>query len=192
MVSEVPHLFIIIDIVPEHAPVEPYESSPQPWLESENVIHVSRYPRRLSCIDPTITFTSHSPIHAQSWFTVFTNDSTVHTESPLLAATHVLNPGVFLHSTVLVPSFWRNIVESHGDCFRTPLGIFHLMMWSQIPHATRFPTKSPRVMIVSSCFPLPTLSGIRGNFRCGETQRPYLPSIWDIIGPQGIDRIIRG
>ncbi|KAJ7897494.1 hypothetical protein B0H13DRAFT_1623443 [Mycena leptocephala] len=66
MVSEVPHLLIVIDIVPEHAPVEPYDSSPQPWSESENVIHVPRYPRRLSCVDPTVTFTAPSPIPAQS------------------------------------------------------------------------------------------------------------------------------
>ncbi|KAJ7856423.1 hypothetical protein B0H13DRAFT_2078861, partial [Mycena leptocephala] len=112
MVSEVPHLLIVIDIVPEHAPVEPYESSPQPWSESENVIHVSRYPRRLSCVDPTVTFTAPSPIPAQSWFTVYTNNGPVHSESGLLAAIHFPNPGMVLHSAVLVPSFWKNIVES--------------------------------------------------------------------------------
>ncbi|KAJ7868699.1 hypothetical protein B0H13DRAFT_2670208 [Mycena leptocephala] len=112
MPSEVPHLLIVIDIVPERAPVEPYESSPQPWSESGNVIHVSRYPRRLSCVDPTVTFTAPSPIPAQSWFTLYTNDGPVHTESGVLAAIHLPNPGVFLHSTVLVPSFWKNIVES--------------------------------------------------------------------------------
>jgi hypothetical protein len=116
-VSEVPHIVIFIDIVPEGAPVQPYESAPQPWSEKENVIHVSRHPRRLSCIDPTVTFTAPSSIEAQSWFTVFTNDSTVHTESGLLTAIHIPNPGGFLHSAVLVPSFWKNIVESPGDCF---------------------------------------------------------------------------
>ncbi|KAJ7895310.1 hypothetical protein B0H13DRAFT_2338913 [Mycena leptocephala] len=112
MVSEVPHLIIFIDIVPEGAPVHPYESCPQPWSESENVIHVSRYPRQLSCIDPTVTFTAPSPVPAQSWFTVDTSDGTVHTESGLLTAVHLANTGLFLHSTVLVPSFWKNIVES--------------------------------------------------------------------------------
>jgi hypothetical protein len=111
----VPHLIIVIDIVPEGAAVQPYEFYPQPWSESENVIHASRYPRRLSCIDPTVTFTAPSPIPAQSWFTVHTNDGTVHTESGLLTATHLPIPGIFLHSVVLVPAFWKNIVESPGD-----------------------------------------------------------------------------
>jgi hypothetical protein len=46
---------------------------------------------------------------------VYTNDGPVHTESGVLAAIHLPNPGVFLHSTVLVPSFWKNIVENPGD-----------------------------------------------------------------------------
>ncbi|KAJ7868425.1 hypothetical protein B0H13DRAFT_1897137 [Mycena leptocephala] len=112
---EVAHRIIFIDIVFEGAPFQPYESSPQPWSESKNVIHVSRYPRRLSCIDPTVTFTAPVPIPAQSWFTVYTDDGTVHTESGLLTAVHLPNTRVFLHSTVLVPSVWKKIVESPGD-----------------------------------------------------------------------------
>ncbi|KAJ7936991.1 hypothetical protein B0H13DRAFT_1853055 [Mycena leptocephala] len=107
-----PHLFIFIDIVPEGSSAQPYESSPQPWLESENVIHVSRFPRRLSCISPTITFTAPAPILAQSRFAVSTNDGTVHTESVLLTASRHPNLGGLLYSAGLVPSYWKTIVES--------------------------------------------------------------------------------
>jgi transcriptional enhancer factor len=112
-----PHLFIFIDIVPEGSSAQPYESSPQPWLESENVIHVSRFPRRLSCISPTITFTAPAPILAQSRFAVCTNDGTVHTESVLLTVSRHPNLGGLLYSAGLVPSYWKTIVESPGGYF---------------------------------------------------------------------------
>jgi hypothetical protein len=53
---------------------------------------------------------------------VYTNDGPVHSESGVLAAIHLPNPGMFLHSAVLVPSFWKNIVESRGDSFSNSKG----------------------------------------------------------------------
>ncbi|KAJ7868704.1 hypothetical protein B0H13DRAFT_1896962 [Mycena leptocephala] len=115
---EMPHLFIFIDIIPEGSPIQAYESSSQPWSERENVVHISRHPRRLSSINPTVTFVAPSPLLAQSRFAVCTDDGTVHTESGLLTTTndntHTQNAGGCFHSAQLVPSYWKNIVNSPG------------------------------------------------------------------------------
>ncbi|KAF7342375.1 TEA domain-containing protein [Mycena venus] len=92
-VSARPHLLVVIDIIPEDYPAQPYECLPQPWSESENVIHISHYPRRISSVDPTATFTSPSPIRAQSRFAVCTDEGTVHTENGgLLTANEDIKP----------------------------------------------------------------------------------------------------
>lgn len=112
-VSTASHLVIFIDILPDGYP-QSSEDSPRPWWESHNVIHVSSYPRRLDCIDPTVAFAAHLPILATSRFTVCSDD-TAHIEtSPLTLIDAPLPDPAFLYRTALVPASWRTILESPG------------------------------------------------------------------------------
>ncbi|KAF7342377.1 TEA domain-containing protein [Mycena venus] len=119
-------LLVVIDIIPEGYPVQPYECFPQPWSEGENVMHISHYPRRLTSIDPTVTFTFPASIRAQSRFAVCTDDGSVHAENGGLLTIHEdiqkSHPPCFLYSTRLVPSYWKIIVESPNPTCYT---IFH-------------------------------------------------------------------
>ncbi|KAF7342376.1 TEA domain-containing protein [Mycena venus] len=144
-------LLVVIDIIPEDYPVQPYESSPQPWLERENVIHISHYPRRLSSVDPTATFTSPSPILAQSRFAVCIDKVTVHIENVTLLTVYedlqLSHPQCFFYSTRLVPSYWKIIVESPDPTCYT---IFHQVVstedWTVLFSATyifRYETDYP-------------------------------------------------
>ncbi|KAJ7473513.1 hypothetical protein FB451DRAFT_1249422 [Mycena latifolia] len=113
--TRTPHVTIFIDILPRGVPEQFDEVPPQPWVESQNIIHVSHHPRQLAGIDPTVTFVSRSPILAQSEFTVWT-DHLVHTETsgPLtsLIDSGPPDPTGFLHKGSLVPGYWKTIVDS--------------------------------------------------------------------------------
>ncbi|KAJ7089550.1 hypothetical protein C8R44DRAFT_990842 [Mycena epipterygia] len=104
------HKVIVIDILPNWAPEPAPEVPLRPWSESNDVTHVSRYPRRIACIDPTITLVSHTSIFAQSKFTVCTEGGSVHVETHAL----ISMPGLssFLNCAPLVPGYWNIIVES--------------------------------------------------------------------------------
>ncbi|KAJ7106675.1 hypothetical protein C8R44DRAFT_987297 [Mycena epipterygia] len=120
-VSTASHLVIFIDILPDGYP-QPSEDPPCPWWESQNVIHVSSYPRPLDSIDPTVAFATRSPILAVSRFTVCSED-TAHTEtSPLTQIDTALPDPTFLYRTALVPAYWKTILESPDPSRYT---IFH-------------------------------------------------------------------
>ncbi|KAJ7454086.1 TEA/ATTS domain family-domain-containing protein [Mycena latifolia] len=112
--SEMPHVLIYIDILPSGA-VDQFHSVPsEPWAESQDIIHVSHHPRRLACIDPTVTFMSSSLILTESQFTVWT-DQVVHTETAIPLTSVVDNrfpDATFLHRVPLIPGYWQMIVES--------------------------------------------------------------------------------
>ncbi|KAJ7200840.1 hypothetical protein GGX14DRAFT_167821 [Mycena pura] len=103
------------------------------WSGSGNALQVSRHPRLLQCIDPTVTFVSRCRIvGATSKFTVRTGTDAariVHSESgPLLLAHADLgpqgdrNPSSILYRASLVPGFWKIIVDSSDPARYT---IFH-------------------------------------------------------------------
>ncbi|KAJ7476672.1 hypothetical protein FB451DRAFT_1243746, partial [Mycena latifolia] len=120
-----PHLIIYIDILPRGVADPYHEIPPEPWTEAPNIIHVSRHPRRLACIDPTVSFISRSPILAESQFTVWT-DHAVHMEAnvPVTSVidTRLPDSACFLHRTALIPGYWETIVESPDPTLYT---IFH-------------------------------------------------------------------
>ncbi|KAJ6488849.1 hypothetical protein C8R45DRAFT_993011 [Mycena sanguinolenta] len=108
------HTVVHIDILPEGASAsDSIDQSNRMWLEAEDSVHVSdRPPRRLSSINPTVTFTSRSPVAAESRFTVYSEDRVVHAETTSL--TPVVSapvPGL-LYSTTLVPEYWKVISQS--------------------------------------------------------------------------------
>ncbi|KAJ7099872.1 hypothetical protein C8R43DRAFT_1141401 [Mycena crocata] len=115
------NIIVVIDILPHNVPEQHFESPLLPWAESDSIIHISHYPRQLAAIDPTITFVSHSPITAQSQFTVCKEAAVVHTDSAL--TTSILDLS-FPHSSrvSLVPAYWKNIAESPDP---TRYTIFH-------------------------------------------------------------------
>ncbi|KAJ7476659.1 hypothetical protein FB451DRAFT_1460968, partial [Mycena latifolia] len=113
--SEMPHVLIYIDILPCSVAEQFDEIPSEPWAESQNIIHVSRHPRRLAYIDPTVTFISSSPILTESQFEVWT-DHVVHTETAISLTSLVVDnrfpDATFLHCVPLVPGYWQTIVES--------------------------------------------------------------------------------
>ncbi|KAJ7142700.1 hypothetical protein C8R44DRAFT_924328, partial [Mycena epipterygia] len=107
-----PHHAIVIDILPRWVPEPPPIEVPlRPWSETNNnITHVSRFPRGIGYIDPTVTLVSRSTILAQSKFTVCTEEGTVHVETVTLKS--MPSPAGVLHRTTLVPGYWKTIVES--------------------------------------------------------------------------------
>ncbi|KAJ7448560.1 hypothetical protein FB451DRAFT_1375340 [Mycena latifolia] len=107
--SEMPHVLIYIDI--SCGVAEQFHEVPsEPWAESQNIIHVSRHPRR----HPAVIFMSSSPILAKSQFPVWT-DHIVHTETAVPLTSVVDNrfpDATFLHRVPLIPGYWQTIVES--------------------------------------------------------------------------------
>ncbi|KAJ7616417.1 hypothetical protein FB45DRAFT_934206 [Roridomyces roridus] len=72
--------------------------------------------RKSHLVAPTVTLISGRPISAQSYFSVWFGEQCVHTEIvPLIVmADRPANgmPGC-LHTSMLVPAFWRQIITSH-------------------------------------------------------------------------------
>ncbi|KAF7375756.1 TEA domain-containing protein [Mycena sanguinolenta] len=106
------HTVVHIDILPEEGP-DAIDQTNRMWLEAEDNVHVSdRPPRRLSSINPTVTFTSPNPVAAESRFTVYSEDRVVHAETTTLTPVHSAPVPGFLYSTTLVPEYWKAISES--------------------------------------------------------------------------------
>ncbi|KAJ7101810.1 hypothetical protein C8R44DRAFT_887989 [Mycena epipterygia] len=87
---------------------------PSSCSRTGDVFLASDHPRRLVSINPTVSFTSPSPIVAYSRFTVCSEDLILHAETvPLVPLAHE-DPGVlgFLYSTRLVPNYWKVILDS--------------------------------------------------------------------------------
>ncbi|KAH8827743.1 hypothetical protein DL96DRAFT_1114919 [Flagelloscypha sp. PMI_526] len=110
------HSNICIDIIPEDAmyPSEdltPTEDDPI----GNDIVRLSRKPRRLSTIDPTITFISRRPMSARAVFSIHFDDECIHSEAaPLTQRT--LPPGDdapnvdgLLYSCPLAPEFWKTL-----------------------------------------------------------------------------------
>ncbi|KAJ7766993.1 hypothetical protein DFH07DRAFT_335295 [Mycena maculata] len=112
--SRARHTVMYIDILPEGSADDNGVSSPSLWSDSEDTIHASDHPRRLSSINPTVTFMSQAPIVAQSRFTVYSEDLVLHAETTPLVP--VVDPSVqvsdYLYSTTLIPEYWKVISES--------------------------------------------------------------------------------
>ncbi|KAJ7230916.1 hypothetical protein B0H12DRAFT_1240123 [Mycena haematopus] len=109
------HTVVHIDILPEGASAsDAIDKTNRMWLEAaEDDVHVSdRPPRRLTSINPTLTFTSPNPVIAESRFTVYSEDRVVHTETTSLTAVASAPVPGFLYSTTLVPEYWKVISES--------------------------------------------------------------------------------
>ncbi|KAJ7613413.1 hypothetical protein FB45DRAFT_266743 [Roridomyces roridus] len=126
--SAPPHVIIVIDISRTAESAEVHEGPLRPWAESPNVIHVSRRPRPLASIDPTVTFVSASPICAESHFSVQVGDLVVHSEcTPLVlrsqwgVAQDHSSSGI-LCSSALVPQYWGTLLECRDP---TQCRIFH-------------------------------------------------------------------
>ncbi|KAJ6559378.1 hypothetical protein DFH09DRAFT_1083546 [Mycena vulgaris] len=111
------NITMCIDILPDNSHDAPFNGVPRPWAESSNIIHVSRHPRRLASIDPTVTLASHAPVFAQSKFVVWT-DQAVRTETtgPLafFIDPHLPAHACVLHRTPLIPEYWNIILDSPG------------------------------------------------------------------------------
>ncbi|KAJ6453762.1 hypothetical protein C8R45DRAFT_882343 [Mycena sanguinolenta] len=113
--SSPPHTIIYIDILPEGSPDKIRAgTSPSMWSDDGDVIHASDHPRRLKSINPTASFTSSSPIIANSRFTVYSEDLILHAETvPLgLVLDQPHQRSRFLYSAQLVPKYWKVIVDS--------------------------------------------------------------------------------
>ncbi|KAJ7435458.1 hypothetical protein B0H11DRAFT_675334 [Mycena galericulata] len=108
------HIVMYIDILPEGSPDDGGSLDASLWSDSGDAIHASDHPRRLSSINPTVTFTSQTPISAQSRFNVYSEDLVLHAETVPLVP--VVNPAAqvpgYLYSTPLVPEYWKVISES--------------------------------------------------------------------------------
>ncbi|KAJ7142280.1 hypothetical protein C8R44DRAFT_760458 [Mycena epipterygia] len=112
--AAVRHTVIYIDIVPEGCPDPAGSTTSSPWSDSEEVVRASDHPRRLGAINPTVSFTSPSPIVAYSRFTVYSEELILHAETvPLVPVPdHTSRAVGFLYSTRLVPKYWKVILDS--------------------------------------------------------------------------------
>ncbi|KAJ7141755.1 hypothetical protein C8R43DRAFT_587617 [Mycena crocata] len=113
--STVRQTVIYIDIVPEGmSDAAGYTRKSSPWSDSGDVIRASDHPRRLQSINPTVSFTSRSPIIAHSRFTVYSEELILHAETVPLVLSMEEAPRVtgFVYSTSLVPKYWKTILDS--------------------------------------------------------------------------------
>lgn len=118
------HHTFSIDILPQNeihtsptlrSSVSSSISSPFP----ENVIHLSDHARHILDIDPTLTFLSHVPITASSFFQVYLGGSVVFSEMTTLSLCETGDSpnGSLLYATSLVPNYWQTICQSQGKLF---------------------------------------------------------------------------
>ncbi|KAJ6523261.1 hypothetical protein DFH09DRAFT_1190690 [Mycena vulgaris] len=109
------HTIMYIDILPAGSPDEIQSTThPSPWSDAGHVVRASDHPRSLRSINPTVSFTSRSPIVSHSRFTVYSEELILHAETvPLqLVPQHVPDDERFLYSTPLVPRYWKVILDS--------------------------------------------------------------------------------
>jgi len=78
------------------------------------IIRAVPHPRHLFDIDPTITFVSHSITNARSYFTVYSEDRLIFSESTTLEPVDstALEVDGILYKTSLVPGLWEHISKS--------------------------------------------------------------------------------
>ncbi|KAJ7626793.1 hypothetical protein FB45DRAFT_54720 [Roridomyces roridus] len=108
------HTTMYIDLLPEDAE-EADSLAPAQWWGTDDAFHVSERPRRLSSINPTITFLSPTAISdASVRCTVYADGRSMHVECTQLL--RVLERGEavsgYLYSTPLVPEYWKVISRS--------------------------------------------------------------------------------
>jgi transcriptional enhancer factor len=111
------HVVMYIDILPQGSPERSRPgSSSSAWSDAGDVVRASEHPRPLESINPTICFTSTSSMVAHSRFTVYSEDLILHAETVPLLPLEAQAPqtsGV-LYSTLLVPKYWKVILDSPG------------------------------------------------------------------------------
>ncbi|KAJ7651357.1 hypothetical protein FB45DRAFT_35025 [Roridomyces roridus] len=103
------------NVVPISIPILPPNSGSDAHSYHPCMQMSSNQPRPLSSIVPTVTLVSPHPMIAQSFFSVWYDDACVHTETaPLIVLMDRPAYGMagYLHSSVLVPAFWKTIVGS--------------------------------------------------------------------------------
>ncbi|KAJ7803387.1 hypothetical protein B0H13DRAFT_2493948 [Mycena leptocephala] len=109
------HVVMYIDILPQGSPERSRPgSSSSAWSDAGDVVRASEHPRPLESINPTICFTSTSSMVAHSRFTVYSEDLILHAETVPLLPLEAQAPqtsGV-LYSTLLVPKYWKVILDS--------------------------------------------------------------------------------
>ncbi|KAJ7434312.1 hypothetical protein B0H11DRAFT_734293 [Mycena galericulata] len=157
------HTVMYIDILPERSPDKTYTSNPSPWSDHGDVIHASDRPRHLGTINPTVSFTSPTPILAHSRFTVYSEDLILHAETvPLsLLKEHTLqSQSKFLYTTKLVPKYWQVILDSPDP---TRFTIFQEVLKDDNPtlvFSATYKFSYPQNPVSSSSFGMPNESNI--------------------------------
>ncbi|KDR69909.1 hypothetical protein GALMADRAFT_104012 [Galerina marginata CBS 339.88] len=119
--EEAPDTIVYIDLLPKDSPSS-WSPSPSQvaeehlWVErGYKVLRASQQPRHLQDIDPTITLLSHVPTSAQSYYTVYTDEGAIFSESTPLESVDPSTPtgnDPLLYKTSLVPGFWERISQS--------------------------------------------------------------------------------
>ncbi|KAJ7752660.1 hypothetical protein B0H16DRAFT_1887211 [Mycena metata] len=113
--NETSHPTVFITIMSEAEGLGGPHQIPEQTLDAdESAVQVSREPRRLVDIDPSVVLVSESTIMAQSRFDVCTDDGVVHTEvaeHETLEDIYAPRPGHF-YRVKLIPLFWEVIVNS--------------------------------------------------------------------------------
>jgi transcriptional enhancer factor len=118
--EETPDTIVYIDLIQEDSSIDNDETSQAAeerlWVErGYKVVRASQHPRHLRDIDPTITLLSQIATTAHSYYTVWTDEGVVFSEStPLepLDAPAATDENIHLYKTSLVPTFWDTISQS--------------------------------------------------------------------------------
>ncbi|RXW13253.1 hypothetical protein EST38_g12602 [Candolleomyces aberdarensis] len=118
-----PNSIVFIDLLPSPSgsasksfvdyPMPSSNEDEHMWTERGlNVVKISPHPRHISEIDPTVTFTSPTPITAVSVFSVYLNDDLVHSEeAPLKSHGQLTMENAHLYSTHLLPDYWAKMCQ---------------------------------------------------------------------------------
>ncbi|CAK5272505.1 unnamed protein product [Mycena citricolor] len=116
--SHIPSETICIDLVPPGS-VYGQQRTASAWADSPDVIRVSDMPRRITSINPLVSFSSPTPIAAHSRFTVYAEDAIVHAETVPLEFLPVHDPRtsaedepLFVYTARLIPKYWSSIAQS--------------------------------------------------------------------------------
>jgi transcriptional enhancer factor len=131
--EETPDTIVYIDLLSEGSPIDntgntddqlksSWSSSSsqvaeeRSWVErGYTVVRTSQHPRHLRDIDPTITFLSRVATSGHSYYTVWTDEGIIFSESTALEPLDTpatTSDNAYLYKTSLVPSFWETISHS--------------------------------------------------------------------------------
>lgn len=139
----VPSTIVYIDLLRPDSPINlnsPLTSWTSPSQAAEErplvergyrIVRAAQYPRHICDVDPTITLLSHSMINARSYFTVYSEDRLIFSESTILEPVEPTTSHVdgILHQTSLVPGLWDTISQSSGMGTKSLADVYHLNIW---------------------------------------------------------------